>query len=146
MILDFILFHKLRIIKGCVNHHPNGHPLCLLFLRPLEILSFIGRGGGCGLCRTPSRQWLHGERKGALCEDGVFVGCNSWERKGALCEDGFFCWLQELGEEEGIVREWVFLLVVRVGEEKRALGEEGYLWPEEPIQTLLKKLLPKRLM
>jgi hypothetical protein len=104
MILDFILFHKLRIIRGCVNNHPNGPPLCLLFIRPLEILPFIRRGGGGGgLCHTSRRQWLHGERKRALCEDGFFVGCKSWERKEALCEDGVFCWLPELAEEQGVV-------------------------------------------
>jgi hypothetical protein len=58
---------------------------------------------------------------------GFFVGCKSWERKGALCEDG------------------VFMLVARVGRGEEGAGRKGYLWPEEPIQSLLKKLLLKRL-
>jgi hypothetical protein len=48
-----------------------------------------------------------------------------------------------LGEEEGAVQEWSFLLVAIVGRGYRALGGRGYLWSEEPIQPLLKKLLPK---
>jgi hypothetical protein len=56
---------------------------------------------------------------------GFFVGCKNWERKRALRENGVFCWFQEWGEE------------------KRALGgREIFLWPEEPIQPLLKTLLP----
>jgi hypothetical protein len=56
---------------------------------------------------------------------GFFVGCKSWERKGALCEDGVFCWLQELGEEEGAEREWGFLLVSRVGRGEEGAGRKG---------------------
>jgi hypothetical protein len=65
------------------------------------------------------------ERKGALCEDGFFVGCKSWERKRAVCRMGFF-------------------VGCKSGERTRGNWEEGrYFWPEEPIQPLLKKLLPK---
>jgi hypothetical protein len=93
----------------------------------MEILPFFRRGGGCGLRRTSRRQWLHGERKGVMCEDGFFVGWKSWERKWVPCENGVFCWLQQWGEE------------------KRALGGRRIFMDREPIQPLLKKLLPKRL-
>jgi hypothetical protein len=43
MILDFILFHKLQFIRGCVNQHPNGPRLCLLFTGQLGCLPFIRR-------------------------------------------------------------------------------------------------------
>jgi hypothetical protein len=56
----------------------------------------------------------NGERKRVLCENEVFVGCKSRERKRALGEKGPF-----------------------VG------SKLEYLWPEEPIQSLLKKLLLK---
>jgi hypothetical protein len=37
------------------------------------------------------------------------------------------------------------LLVARVEKGRGRWEEGGYLWPEEPIQPLLKKLLPERL-
>jgi hypothetical protein len=108
MILDFILFHKLRIIRGCFNHHTNGPPLCLLFIRQLGILSFIKTGGRCGLCCTFRRQWIHAERKRVLCENGVFVGCKSGERKRVLGENGAFfgCPLGHLWSDESIQPYW----------------------------------------
>jgi hypothetical protein len=48
-----------------------------------------------------------------------FVGFKNWERKGALCEDGVFCWLQELGEEEDVVREWGFFVGCKSGERRK---------------------------
>jgi hypothetical protein len=47
---------------------------------------------------------------------GFFVGCKSGKRK------------RELGDK------WAFVV-----------DKLRYLWPEEPIQPLFKKLLPKRL-
>jgi hypothetical protein len=67
-----------------------------------------------------------GRRRELCAMMEFFVGCKSWERNRVFCENEVFCWLQEWGE-------------------KRALGGRGYLWPEEPIQPLLIKLLPKRL-
>jgi hypothetical protein len=76
---------------------------------------------------------------------GFIVGCKSRERKGAMCEDGVFCCFQELGEEEGMCENGVFV-GCKSGERRRGRWEEGgYLWLEEPIQPLLKKLLPNRL-
>jgi hypothetical protein len=81
----------------------------------------IVRGWSFLLVARVGRGREHCARKGYL------VASKSGERKRALCENGVFCWLQEWEEE------------------KWALGGRGYLWPEEHIQPLLKKLLPKRL-
>jgi hypothetical protein len=41
---------------------------------------------------------------------GFFVGCKSWERKGALCEDGVFMLVARVGRgEEGAGRKGVFM-------------------------------------
>jgi hypothetical protein len=125
MIFDFILFHKLRIIRGCVNHHPNRPPLCLLFIRPLEILAFIRRGEDVACVSPLGDNGCMGRGRERYVKMGFFVGCKSFERQRVLYKNRVFCWLQEWGEE------------------KMAWEEGGYLWLEEPIQPFLKKLLPK---
>jgi hypothetical protein len=65
-----------------------------------------------------------GEEESVVRGWGFFVGCKSWMRKRVLCENEVF-------------------IGCKSGERKRVLGGRGYLWPEEPIQPLFKKLLPK---
>jgi hypothetical protein len=77
---------------------------------------------------------------------GFFVGCKSWERKGALCEDGVFCWLQELGEEEGVVRELGFFCWLQeFGEEKRPLGGRGIFMARGTHLSIIAKTTPEKI-
>jgi hypothetical protein len=145
MILDLILFHKPRIIRGCVNHHPNGPPLCLLFIKPLEILPFIKRGGDVACTAPLGNNDSMGRGRECCLRMGFFVGCKSWERKGALCEDGVFCWLQELGEEEGAVREWGFLLVAKVGRGEEGGGRKGIFMARGTHSAIIEKTAPEKI-
>jgi hypothetical protein len=50
-----------------------------------------------------------GRGRGHYVRMEFFVGCKSGERKRALCENGVFCWLQEWGEEEGTGEKGAFV-------------------------------------
>jgi hypothetical protein len=55
-------------------------------------------------CTAPLRDnGSMGRGKERCARMGFFVGCKSWERKGELCEKGVFGCLQEWREEEGVV-------------------------------------------
>jgi hypothetical protein len=56
---------------------------------------------------------------------------------------GFFLLVARVGRGRGRCARIGFFVGCKSGEQKRALGGRGYLWPKEPIQPLLKKLLPK---
>jgi hypothetical protein len=56
---------------------------------------------------------------------------------------GFFLLVARVGRGRGRCARIGFFVGCKSGERKRALGGRGYLWPKEPIQPLLKKLLPK---
>jgi hypothetical protein len=57
-------------------------------------LSSVRRGAGCVLRRTSRRQWLYGEIKRALCEDGVFLLVARVGRgRGCCAEYCFLCFI-----------------------------------------------------
>jgi hypothetical protein len=118
IILDVILFQKLQIIRGCVNHHPNG------------LLSASSSSD----TRDPL---FHQKRRRMWLAPQLQETMAPWGEEGSAMRGWGFLLVAIVGRGRGRCVRMRFLLVEEWGEEKRVLGGRGIFLTRGTHSTII---------